>query len=104
MGCYPVLFFWLSISRLISQVAVHVGLLLGWVDGYFVLHFDCNGPDCEEQYNICKGKCSHMIENSKSQDYSNVGQATLEILISLYTPRENVFNTWYIIYKQMSYI
>lgn len=24
--------------------------------------------------------------------------------ISLYTPRENVFNTWYIIYKQMSCI
>lgn len=73
MGCYPVLFFWLSISRLISEVAVHVSLLLGWVDGYFVLYFDCNGPDCEEQYNICKGKCSHMIENSKS--YSKVGRA-----------------------------
>lgn len=27
-----------------------------------------------------------------------------DLSISLYTPRENVFNTWYIIYKQMSYI
>ena len=27
-----------------------------------------------------------------------------DLSISLYTPRENVFNTWYIIYKQMSCI
>ena len=47
-------------------MVVHVGLLLVSVDGYFVLYFDCNGLDCEEQYNICKGKFRHMIKNSKS--------------------------------------
>ena len=32
------------------------------------------------------------------------GNFDTDLSISLYTPRENVFNTWYIIYKQMSCI